>query len=573
MRGPEAARTKPPKGEGSYTLDRRAKNHGVPVPPAIFCLRGPARRCHPGMRTTLVFTLCLLAGCSEAVSAQDPGDGKGALAPPPGEAGQNPGQAGQNAGQAGPTGTAPRPPTSDGTGGCVNGTSTQISQFGITLAFDKSHACGQYANGDFWVMGPVTIVDITPKDATPTDDVDMHGAMLGPDAPSSFPAHGFDSRVASLPYKRELNIARQLPYAVPANSSVLASTSHEPSDPKRDRSQVEDQMILTVVSSPVPGGSFRPTYFGRDKGVRWNMDQIDYSKLKNLAVVAGAPTIAGAEEMFERSVINLGMKDLYQGEYLMAAKNLPYYGKNYGREMALGAAYAGLALNLNATPAQKEKLAVRFVQNGLDIYGGVALGNYYDPNGGHTNGYKLPMLLAGVLLNDQGILGKFKGADRVSFSEDGSHFYVTQSMINTPRYERNPNKNLAVGATGCETYNNNATYDSCTRTIDAYTSAMLGMPEWGGSGPDTRAGSNWGRIYRNVTGPSLLGSVLVVNLMGIESAWNHAASLDYFNQRAWPAFSTSGEVDGFISAVWVAHRSPVGKAPAGYVTSSPNNWK
>ena len=38
----------------------------------------------------------------------------------------------------------------------------QLSQYGITFTFDKDYPTGQFANGDYWVVGPVTITRITP---------------------------------------------------------------------------------------------------------------------------------------------------------------------------------------------------------------------------------------------------------------------------------------------------------------------------------------------------------------------------------------------------------------------------
>jgi hypothetical protein len=46
---------------------------------------------------------------------------------------------------------------------------TSVSQFGITWTFSADHQVGQYANGDFWVVGPVTITGISPASTyTPT---------------------------------------------------------------------------------------------------------------------------------------------------------------------------------------------------------------------------------------------------------------------------------------------------------------------------------------------------------------------------------------------------------------------
>jgi hypothetical protein len=38
----------------------------------------------------------------------------------------------------------------------------QVSQYGITWLFEKPAQAGQFINGDWWVIGPVKIVRITP---------------------------------------------------------------------------------------------------------------------------------------------------------------------------------------------------------------------------------------------------------------------------------------------------------------------------------------------------------------------------------------------------------------------------
>lgn len=38
----------------------------------------------------------------------------------------------------------------------------EVSQYGITWTFDKPAKTGRFITGDWWVVGPVTIVKITP---------------------------------------------------------------------------------------------------------------------------------------------------------------------------------------------------------------------------------------------------------------------------------------------------------------------------------------------------------------------------------------------------------------------------
>ena len=37
-----------------------------------------------------------------------------------------------------------------------------MSQWGITFTFDKNYETGTFANGDYWVIGPVKITAISP---------------------------------------------------------------------------------------------------------------------------------------------------------------------------------------------------------------------------------------------------------------------------------------------------------------------------------------------------------------------------------------------------------------------------
>jgi len=42
-------------------------------------------------------------------------------------------------------------------------TAASVTQSGITWTFDKPYEVGQFANSDWWVLGPVQITAITPE--------------------------------------------------------------------------------------------------------------------------------------------------------------------------------------------------------------------------------------------------------------------------------------------------------------------------------------------------------------------------------------------------------------------------
>jgi len=40
---------------------------------------------------------------------------------------------------------------------------TSVNQWGITWTFDKPATVGKFVNGDWWVLGPVTMVKVDPQ--------------------------------------------------------------------------------------------------------------------------------------------------------------------------------------------------------------------------------------------------------------------------------------------------------------------------------------------------------------------------------------------------------------------------
>lgn len=46
---------------------------------------------------------------------------------------------------------------------------SELSQYGITWKFDKAYPSGRFVNGDHWVVGPITVVSITPAPTAPAE--------------------------------------------------------------------------------------------------------------------------------------------------------------------------------------------------------------------------------------------------------------------------------------------------------------------------------------------------------------------------------------------------------------------
>ena len=436
---------------------------------------------------------------------------------------------------------------------------TSVSQYGITWTFDKDYPTGQFCTGDYWVVGPVRIIGITNNLHTssfkpqPGDD----GSMVNP---------GTDEHQGYCPkltyarmYQENLNaslvggkpISAGNPLVLKVNSSLVSmvswlynsETDGEPGMPKFEGNAkapgpcTRTGAVLTVLSAAPPPGSFRPPYCGNDKTVKFNFNKLDLSKLKNLAPVADTPKPDEVTKLMEHPWID----HVYQcyGRMLHPTENMPCYG----REIAQAVNDAALLLNLDfgklpGSP-KKDKLLISLIQLGIDNTGIADNGGGWPSNGGHHLGRKLPILFAGVLLNDPHM--KEVGQWKTLFQEDVQTFYVAQREVDM-------------------THSAAWKPDKRAKTFDPYTKEDIGMPEWGCSnhGPDTHS-TNENRAmtapYRSVNSPVYAGFVTAARIMGQEEAWNHKALFDYTER--WMKLTNgkfpAGNTTPFVLKMWTTY--------------------
>lgn len=328
--------------------------------------------------------------------------------------------------------------------------SNWIQQWNIRWTFDRNlsttvgsntYQWGQFANGDYWVVGPVNIISITPPSkSTVAGDTDQYGrafptgTIINGSMVNIVPgdAHGYCSNVGG--WNSQLNAAWGVdashPLSLAAGTSLVSTVSKMPLAP--DYSYSQRASVLTVLAQAPAPGSFRPPYCGTDKTIRYNKSQLDYSKLASLPQVPGTPTLSSLEAGFEK--VWLDHKASYTGRYLHPYDNMP----NYGCGMAELIGIAGMALNLkyNDDPALnnslKEKLLVSFVQYGIDVWGVYKAGgtDIWKMDGGHGPGRKLPILFAGIMLGnpDMANIGKHNISDPF-FGEDHTTYYLYRSEV------------------------------------------------------------------------------------------------------------------------------------------------
>ena len=432
-----------------------------------------------------------------------------------------------------PTNNPPPPPSS------TPGQCSSISQFGITWTFNQSHACGQFANGDWWVVGPVRVNSITKPNGTGRD-----GSMLNP-IPHSL-NHGYDSRIPG--YSTTLDVSTQLPLTINPVSSLVSTISGSLARPVLDVGA-----ILTVVSSVPSAGSFRPPYAGTSKPMH-NTNSLQTNLLPSLAPVGSTPTIASLAAKIEKPWID--NRTEWQGDYLHPDKNM----ENYGGAMAKDAHDIALRLLMNDPIESKNVLLIRFVQLGIDNFGLVYNGAQWGNVGGTIGvGRKLPIIFAGVLLGNDPMKNVAHNFDtRKVFQEDGQTFYLTQEAKDATYHP--------VNCSGDSNFCHPGFYDS----------DPLGTAVWGDRHYKWETESTYNYLpgkpqYLSSTYQSTLGAALVVHLMGIKNLWNWNAHLDFVDRQK--SLGTGGSYgSGFAHSMWSAYRNttPVTPPPPPVVPPPPS---
>jgi len=438
---------------------------------------------------------------------------------------------------------------------------SSVSQYGITWTFDADYPVGQYVNGDYYVVAPsgLNITKITPASTilatrpkegggTVTNST-VNGSMRNPLA-SNVATQGFDSNLngSSGGYRAGQNVARpggndlsaSNPMVVPTNSSIVSTISHPNAN---YRPALNDAAVLTVVSSAPPAGSFRPPYCGTDKTSYWNKSNLNYGILRSLAPVGTTPSLSAQEALVQRPWIEINTEA--NGRYFHPLNNQPEYGGDMSRLIGI----ALLSLHLNYSNAQKETLFIRLVQYGIDVYGAAKTGGKWSANGGHNLGRKMPMVLAGLALNDPNILEWADASKHLIFQEDLQTFVVDASQL------------LVIPYTG----------DGRVRL--PYTAAMIGTPEWGEKhvGDRTRDGSNWGVYYRDVVYRALFAHALTAHLTpGAVNAWKWQVFFDYYDRVK--TIAGDSNFGSFSAGMWNTYRS-LSSVPIPTTVVPPSNAK
>lgn len=234
----------------------------------------------------------------------------------------------------------------------------------------------------------------------PTYNGSQHGAMLNVPGNNAVQVDTHDAfRGDSISVKPGDVFVKTL-----SSNNTHVRTTDWPQFGNQSRSRISEAMAVAFVDyKPVEGQLFPPP-IGRDTNPIINFlrskpitkDILKFDKLKSiydLSKVTNLPGWDTLEEVF--SDFWLEGYDGWNTDTQTPALQHPGYGRDLASWVSKGLLY----LNSTEPLEKKKKLATYMVDQGLALAGAFADGRVHQANGGHMQGRKALLVLAGYLLN------------------------------------------------------------------------------------------------------------------------------------------------------------------------------
>ncbi len=423
------------------------------------------------------------------------------------------GAGGGSSGSAGSGGTG----AIAGSGGAAGASMvSSINKDDVTWTFSQPVLAGQFVNGDYWVVGPVSVTGISP--APTTSDPYENGSVVN--LPTANGKSAFDSRLndgADESWWFDASFRAVPPVALNPGDAMVSSISldqpHTVPEVMRagdmNASPVRTVSVLTVLGAPASSDAFRPSYCDRAQTL-YHADALHRELLPSLAPPNpnATPALAQFETWLRRPWI-----DTNAFLFDVPAEYMP----SYGQHVAFAMSYASLLLALNFPPEQKVPLTNYLVQYGIDLFGCVKAGYGWPAFGGHRSGRKLPILFAGLLLADDSM--KSVSAQYPNqFGEDMQTVAIGQIPGSYAQAWQGA-KVIYGGHYGVD--------QSSGQPVNAGLYGpyeQLQPKDW----PLLDGNEQLGEAYRRCcTSVSWIGEALFIHLLHAENTWNHPAFFDY----------------------------------------------
>ncbi len=409
-----------------------------------------------------------------------------------------------------------------------------LTQYGITWTFAAPARVGQFINGDWYVVGPVTIKAIAPKPlwgdevaTAPVEQRDVHedrykGQFARNGSTLNLPAvappnkittrtrrSGFDSRMPMDAYDPDQ--FTRLPIAMKAGDSLVSSASAEPFDGY----PIKAVAILSCVANPQPVDAFRPSFCQAATCKPHLARNLRRDLLQKLPKPASAGKVKPADYagFFQTPWI-----DTVGFGRAMPRLKFQFYGPNIAEIVGIGS----LLLLLDYAPEEKEPLLLNMVQTGIDLFGLLRGGGGWPAEGAGAAGRKWPIMFAGLMLDEPAMSALTRHHPEGRFHEDEQTAFCPLEFAGK-KYEH--------GWTGAKVV---------WTGHYAYFKGQWRSNKWEGTyGPvDLIPPSEWPVPWaegsegyrRNGTSPFWVAQALAARLMHVEKLWDHDAFFAYVDR-------------------------------------------
>jgi len=378
-----------------------------------------------------------------------------------------------------------------------------VARHGITWKFSEKVRAGRFVNGDYYVVGPVTVTETTPK---PENGRNQSALNLPVNTTGASP---FDDRVPGGRGKDGEKLRAPFPVSLKPGDALLSSISVEPHSlpdflrpPDTNISPVGSVSVMTCLKEPVPPDAFRPGYTDREQRVylsrnlrRDLLPRLSRESIR-MKYENGDFTLADFVKAYERPWLDLCF-------FSFDAPAL--YQPQYGRELGRAAGISTLLLALDFKPQEKEPLLIGVVQRGIDLWGIVRAGYPGWPaHGGHGTGRKLPIVFAGLMLGDEDMQTPTRKFPQLKFGEDMQTLFAKCWTGAKAVYAGH------VGEKG-----------------------LPDKPDWGAYEhlPPAQWPGKLGEDYRRTcTSLAWVGEALALRVLHAEKAWDHDAFCVYVDR-------------------------------------------
>ncbi len=472
-----------------------------------------------------------------------------------------------------------------------------ITQYGITWTFEQEVPAGQFVTGDWWVVGPVTVVSVSPApgpapaDEPATEAKSIYGATsLGNDKrlrngsmlfsadteiPMDFSKQGYDSRLANF----DPALCTKFPCSLVPGQSLVSGISSEnynkkgglatpyvPAIQTPDLTKglaagkeiplaLDTAAVLTCLDQTPPADAFRPSYIGKTKTI-YRAKDIRWDLLPNLKPVAATPDWNAMARVFERPWLDHISSWLIQATG--PGQNQPSYGGIFSNLTST----AGLMLLLDVPQKQKEKLMISYLQLGIDLHGLAECGRLWFSDGGHWMGRKWPIIFASAML-DQPALRTFPPVDLQALRAH-SKLEIMPSPAGVPApttiFQEDLDTYYGKGADG-----QNVLWQVVFHTHTRQAFLEKPFAEW-------NEDDKFSNKYYWTTG-NWNAFALAALYMKMKSAWNHDAYFDYCDWFMAPgqtrldangkSIPTRDTTAVFVQQMWDAYRPTAPEQPGG----------